>query len=404
MPTSSELALENTADAGHPAPRLASDRQDSRFRLALLPDFAEEHWPSMDLCAEAILKAWPHPEEVCNIRPPYRRCFSRVPLAGGTQSARNADRLLNRLVWYPGSVRRMVSRFDAFHVVDHSYGALVHALPGERTGVYLHDLDAFRCLVEPTRDPRPGWFRRLARHILKGVQKAAVVFHSTLAVREEILRFGLLEPCRLVHAPLGICPEFTLTPPATDVRSGRFPELRTKPYLLHVGSCIPRKRVDVLLEVFAAVRRRFPELLLMQAGGAWTDEQRRLIQRLGVGPFVRQVAGLSRAELADLYRGAKLVLIPSEAEGFGLPVIEALACGAIVVASDLPTLRESGGCATVYVPVADLAAWVQTVTDLLDDPGQAPSLELRLNHAARFSWSEHTRILRDAYRRLLGVA
>lgn len=403
MQRSSVPAWANAADPV----RRSDERVPSRnsrpvLRLALLPDFAEENWPSMDLCADALLQWWPVPGEVHDVRPRYFQSLSRLPLWGRRRLAHNADRLLNRLLWYPRSLRRIVRDFDVFHIVDHSYGALVHALPVDRTGVYFHDLDAFRCLVEPKRDPRPLWFRRMARYILDGVQKAAVVFHNTLAVREEILRFGLIDPSRLVHAPHGICPEFVARAADEEPNEVCFPTLRGVPYLLHVGSCIPRKRIDVLLDAFAAVRRQFPEVLLVQAGGSWTEAQREQIHRLGLESRVRQMAGLSRCELAELYRGARLVLLPSEAEGFGLPVIEALACGAIVVASDIPTLRETGGSAAVYVPVADVDTWAQVVADLLAHPENAPSQAQRLAHAARFSWTEHARIIRHAYLALLG--
>src|SRR5207248_5412662 len=109
-------------------------------------------------------------------------------------------------------------------------------------------------------DPRPRWFRAMARRILEGMQKARVVFHATLAVREEILRHGLIDPARLVHAPFGAAPEFTSEP---RERSG-------VPFLLHVGSCIPRKRIDVLLDVFAEVRAQHPNLRLLKVGGGWS--------------------------------------------------------------------------------------------------------------------------------------
>ena len=94
------------------------------------------------------------------------------------------------------------------------------------------------------------------------------------------------------------------------------------------------------------------------------------------------------------------MLVPSAMEGFGLPVLEALACGAAVVASDLATLREVGGEAVVYCPVADVPAWTETVCRLLGDPGRAPDRAARLDRAGRFSWANHARIILDAYRRL----
>src|SRR5262249_4354991 len=137
------------------------------------------------------------------------------------------------------------------------------------------------------------------------------------------------------------------------------------PYLLHVGSPITRKRMDVLLEVFAVVRERFPNLRLVQIGGTWTPAQQAQIEGLGIAGRVEQGRGLSRAEVADVYRKASLVLQTSEAEGFGLPVIEALACGSPVMASDIPTLREVGGEAVWYCPVADIGAWAESAMRVL---------------------------------------
>ena len=123
-------------------------------------------------------------------------------------------------------------------------------------------------------------------------------------------------------------------------------------------------------------------------------------ERLKIGPFVTQVRDLSRPQLAELYRRAAVVLVPSEAEGFGLPVVEALACGAAVVASDIPALREAGGAAAVFRPVGDVAAWAATVTELLKNSAAAPPSDTRLSHAAKFSWAEHARVIADTYRRL----
>lgn len=90
----------------------------------------------------------------------------------------------------------------------------------------------------------------------------------------------------------------------------------------------------------------------------------------------------------------------SEAEGFGFPVIEALACGAVVVASDIPLLREVGADAVVYAPMRDDDAWVELVDSLLAGVVAAPPLERRLAQAARYTWHNHARTILDAYKNL----
>jgi glycosyltransferase involved in cell wall biosynthesis len=347
----------------------------------------------MDLAAEMLL-AEPSALEARRVCPPFRRLFTRLPMLGRMRAMVNGDRLLNRFVWYPRHLRRLTGEFDAFHVVDHSYAQLVHELPPGRTGVFCHDLDAFRCLLG--LENRPRWFRAMTRRILTGMQKAAVVFHTTDEVRRQIERHGLIDAARLVKAPLGVSAEFT-----ADVEDDAADD---GPFLLHVGSCIPRKRIDVLLDVFAALHAARPGLRLVKVGGPWTAEQTARIERHVIGAAIQVRRDLSRAEIAKLYRRAAVVLLPSEAEGFGLPLIEALACGAVVVASDLPVLREVGGGAAVYCPVGDVAAWVAAADRLLARPEKAPGRGERLARAANYTWQAHARAVYGAYERLIGGA
>jgi glycosyltransferase involved in cell wall biosynthesis len=157
----------------------------------------------------------------------------------------------------------------------------------------------------------------------------------------------------------------------------------------------------VLLEVVAAVREVVPDLRLVKVGGEWTTDHREQIDRLDLAGAIIHSSGLTRVELAEVYRWARVVLIPSGAEGFGLPAIEALACGAAVVASDIPSLREAGGPAAEYAPVGDIGAWVDLVAKRLADPAAAPPRTARLAWAGRFTWTAHAEIIARAYHCLL---
>jgi len=366
-------------------------------RLAVICDLLEEDWPSMALATDALLEHLAQTDgiDATRIRPSMRRRFSRV---SGSGWSRNADRFLNRFVDYPRHLRARRSRFDAFHVGDHSYSQLVHVLPEQRTGVFCHDLDTFACILAPASDPRPRWFRAMARRILHGFEKAAIVFHSTAALRRSIEKYGLVDPSRLVLAPYGIAAEFR---PETALEPSHAVAPWDAPFLLHVGSCIPRKRIDVLLAVFAELRARAPSLRLVQVGGEWSSAQRLEIARLGLGEAITQARGIERRAMAGLYRRSALVLQPSEREGFGLPVIEALACGATVVASAIASIEEVAADAVVFCPVGDVARWVETTLRLLSNPGAAPSRDVRLAWARRYSWREHARIIGEAYLRLV---
>jgi glycosyltransferase involved in cell wall biosynthesis len=366
-------------------------------RLGIVRDFRDENWPSMDLCADQLLAHLSKVQEIApsNLETPFKRRFQRFPFLGRMNAAFNADRILNRHLVLPRSIQGRSSEFEFVHIVDHSYAHLVSAIPQGRAGVYCHDLDAFRSILEPNKDPRPRWFRSLARRTLRGLQNAGVVFHSTMEVRRQLIEANLIPSENLIHAPYGVADEFT--PDAVQPVDAIDPGLPTGTFLLHVGSHSPRKRIDVLLDVFAAVRQRSSGLKLIQVGPPWDQHYVERLSRLGIGQDVFQFSGLKREQLAELYRRAAVVLVPSDAEGFGLPVIEGLACGAIVIASDLPVLREVGGDAVIYRPVANIVAWVDAITRTLTESGFTPPRDLRLSQAARYTWKEHARVIGETY-------
>jgi glycosyltransferase involved in cell wall biosynthesis len=236
----------------------------------------------------------------------------------------------------------------------------------------------------------------MARYILDGMRRAALVFYSTDVVREELLATGLLPAERLVHAPYGTAPEFT--PEQNGQDAGVRARLRG-PFLLHVGSCIPRKNTAFLLRLLARLQEQRPELRLLQVGGTWPEDQRALLAQLGLQDAVLQLRDVPRSELAAMYRQAEAVILPSHAEGFGLPVIEALACGTRVVATDLAVFREVGGDAVEYAASGELDVWTQALCRL----SSLDSAEVRARcarRAARYSWHEHARRIIEAYRGL----
>lgn len=379
----------------------------AQMRLAVICDYLEENWHSMDLCAQMLLKHLQaeHTASIKTIQicPEFNWRCQKIPWFGKKNFAYNGDRLLNRFWDYPRYLSRRVTDFDLYHVADHSYAQLVNVLPPELTGVYCHDIDAFRSLVEPDKDPRPSWYQAMSRKILRGLQSCAVVFYSTAEVRKQIEHYRLVEPSRLVYAPYGIAPEFAMTSEKASITDQEILEqIGEAPFILHVGSCIPRKRIDILLEVFAQLRTIYPELRLVKVSGEWTQSQQQQIAQFNIGKSIIYLQGLQRTTIAALYQRASAVLLTSEAEGFGLPVIEALACGAIVVASDIPVLREVGGQAAVYCPTADVSVWVKTVAQLLANPTSAPVLNLRLAEAKKYSWSAHAEIIAQSYAKLAG--
>jgi glycosyltransferase involved in cell wall biosynthesis len=355
----------------------------------------EEGWPSMDLMAEMLMAELSRPDftgiEPVLLRPHFAPRFTPfVPRANGRPPL-TIDRIAHRYWDYPRWLRRG-TRADVFHIVDHSYAHLANALPEGRVVVTCHDTDAFRALFLP--DQRESSLPRvLVSRSLRGLRRAAAVVCDSEAIRSELERHQLLPPDRMVVVPIGVHPSCTATPdPMTDAQAAALVAGPPGPELLHVGSTIPRKRIEFLLEVLAAVTRRRPDMRLLRVGGPFTSAQETQVDALGLRSRIRVLPFLERPVLAALYRRAALVLLPSEREGFGLPVIEALACGTPVVASDLPVLREVGGTAAEYCPVDDVDQWAARILALVGERERDPSqLAARrhagLSRAALFSWS-----------------
>lgn len=382
-----------------------------RVRVAVCADFREEGWPSMDRVADKLLTCLSRDHaaivDATRVCPPFKRRATRL---WSGQASLGVDRGLNRLVDYPRHVGTLASAYDVFHVVDHSYAQLVHRLPPSRAVVTCHDLDTFRSILQAEESPRAPLFKAMTRHILEGLRRAALVTCDTSAVRDELVARGLAVAERVVVVPVGVGQEFRPDPdPEADRQAARLVDAPAGAIeVLHVGSNAPRKRIDTVVGCVADVGRQMAGIHLVRVGGPFTPEQERLARELGVRAAISVLPVLDDRTLAAVYRRASVVVLPSEREGFGLPVVEALACGTPVVASDLFVLREVGGTAPEYRRVGDRAAWAEAVLGLvrerLERPDTLADRRARgLAWARRFTWTRFAEELAAIYVELAGA-
>jgi glycosyltransferase involved in cell wall biosynthesis len=331
-----------------------------------------------------------------------------VPGLRRLPQAATADRIINRVWDYRRTISEHADDFDLFHIVDHSYAHLVTVLPPDRSLVMCHDIDAFAGVLPGTKG-QSAVGRLLGERLLAGLLAARKIVCGSHATRDALLESGIIDASRVAVVPYGLHPSCTPRPDprADQVAMGYLGDFDTRvPEILHVGSTIARKRIDVLLDVIAALRTRYPTLRLIRVGGDFTREQRRRVARLGIERHITVLPFLERRVLASVYRRATVVLQPSDREGFGLPVAEAMACGTPVVASDLKPLREVGGQVASYCPVGDVGVWATTVSALIEErraDGQAWAKRraAAVMDARRFSAIEHARRMLNVYRELL---
>lgn len=177
-------------------------------------------------------------------------------------------------------------------------------------------------------------------------------------------------------------------------------------YILYVGTLEPRKNVATLVRAYSSLPRSLPEARLVIAGarGWGFDEIDSEVDRLGLASRVLFPGYLPREELPLWFGASRVFAYPSEYEGFGMPVLEALACGATVVCSDSSSMPEAAGGAALLVPPGDAEALAQAlVKACLDETFRAEHRALGLAHAARFSPLQTGRQMVDCYRRALGL-
>ncbi|MCA9834970.1 MAG: glycosyltransferase family 4 protein [Thermomicrobiales bacterium] len=173
-----------------------------------------------------------------------------------------------------------------------------------------------------------------------------------------------------------------------------------RPYVLAVGTLEPRKNLPTLLRAFARIKDKIDHQLVLVGPEGWlTGELKATLEELNLGDRVRLTGWVSDEELGGWYSGADLYTFPSYYEGFGLPAIEAMRCGAPVLCSDNSAFPEVVGDAGVLIPAESIDAWAETMLAVLED--EALRRELRERGFARanmFSWERTAQETYDVYK------
>jgi glycosyltransferase involved in cell wall biosynthesis len=235
-------------------------------------------------------------------------------------------------------------------------------------------------------------------------RRADLVVTVSEAAAEEIVAHSPLTRDRIRVVPNGV-----EVPVVTEAERSAVVEaagLAGRPYVLWVGSLEPRKGVGTVVSAMAELHRRGVEARLVLAGYAgWLGDG--LIDvgdRRELGADLVERGRVDDDELWALYAGAAVFAFPSRHEGFGLPVLEAMAQGTPVVCSDIPALREvAGGLARLVAP-GDVSGWAEALGEVLAEPDQAVGeAAARRSHAAAWSVDRSVRGTRAVYQEVLGV-
>jgi glycosyltransferase involved in cell wall biosynthesis len=269
-------------------------------------------------------------------------------------------------------------RADVYHAPDF----IAPHLPGMSVVATVHDL----AFLDWPRDLAPDalrYYRQLARSVHR---TAAFIVPSEWTAAQLSERYGVA-PAAIHVIPHGVSLNLLRQPVVPRDRRGDF--------LLAVGTVEPRKRYDLLLDVHSADLST-PQLIIAGAPG-WNSAATET--RIAASPRVMWERAPDDERLAWLYRHALALVIPSRAEGFGLPAIEAMAVGTPVVSSGGGALGEVTGDAALTVPGADPRAWATAIHSIVDDSVAWQTLSnAGRARAAEFSWQSAAEQTAAVYR------
>lgn len=311
-------------------------------------------------------------------------------IPAGVRAAPGARALPGNAGWMLTGLPRAASRarLDLFHAP--SYTA---PLGGPRPLVLtIHDVSYAR---------RPDWYpyRRdpIRRLFYRWSARAAdlVITDSKFSKGEIVAAYGL-PPDRIEVVPL-----------AAGAHFSPGPRLPPAMFVLHVGDIHPRRHLPVVLHALARLRRRAPDLhdirlVLAGVDRGTAGELQALAARLSAGPPLLELRGRATDdELVHLYRTAVALVYPSRYEGFGLPLLEAMACGTPVIASRAASIPEVTGDAALLRDPDDVDGWAEAIASAGDEAARARMRDAGIARASAFSWAHTADLTVAAYHRAI---
>jgi len=270
------------------------------------------------------------------------------------------------------------------------------------TVITLHDLTH---LHYPATQP-PARLKEIERRLGDGVQQARLILTDSQFVADEARDYFGLPRERFVVAPLGVASRFHPRQPQALQQALKPHGLQPQAYFLCVGTLEPRKNLTLALRAHAElpeqIRQRYPLLIVGMAGweqGLFSETLRKAL----ASGHVRLLGYLPDEQVAQLVAGARALVFPSLYEGFGLPVLEAMASGTPVVLTRRSAMPEVAGEAGTYIEPQDVDGMSQAMGRLIDDDTHWQECrKAGLQRAGLFSWGRCAKVTAHAYRQAMG--
>lgn len=280
---------------------------------------------------------------------------------------------------------------DVNHIIDHGYGHLAHGMCGNRTIVTVHDL--------VVNHLRTSWRTRFSvRYSFNALRKVARIITDSKASREDFLAITRFPMSRVHVIYPGVDSAFhPMNGEREDLRKHFNIPARS---ILHVGHNLPYMNVERIFSAFEILVHRLGiEASLVKVGPEFSRKQQEMLHRLKLEKHVRHLGKVSKEDLVSIYNCCDVLLYPALYTGFGLPPLEAMACGVPVICSDRGSLPEVSGDAAILVNPEDPEMIADRLVNVLSDaPLREYCIAQGLERSKQYTWEKTSTEILAVYR------
>lgn len=359
---------------------------------------------SMDVYAKGLVSGLrvrrPH-WDIVSLHPPH------TPSIGPSVASAwltGLQKYYQRYWQYPRTVRRY--DVDLFHIIDHSDGHLAYWLPktGKPVVVTCHDLINFLQPENISDQARLAFLSTaIWKYAVKGICQADHIVAVSQHTAKDVTHLLGVPAADLTPVPNGVDPAFRPFSIEEIAAIRQRYQISSEQFcLIHVGSNHPRKNVLAVLKVLAQLRNQEKKVCLIKAGAAFSQAQTAFIEAHGLSSAIIHLNKPAKESLVELYNAADALLSPSLYEGFGITLLEAMACGTPIITSNVTSLPEVVGAAGIMVNPRCVEEIVQAVSQLMQSNDDRQQLiEKGRARVKTFTWENTAEQVAQVYEKLL---
>lgn len=308
----------------------------------------------------------------------------------------DTDSPIKRILWEQVIQPTKLGQFDLYHAMAF-VAPMISRIP---TVVTVYDLTFMR-YPERLTTARRLYLRMFTALTCRRAKRVIAISQSTA---DDLIRLLDIPEDKIDVTPLGYDANHYRPLPQTQIQQFRITQRLPERFWLFVGTLEPRKNLVMLLNAYAQLPKTERLPLVLGGGKGWmVDDIFATIARHNLDEDVRHIGFIPTADLPLWYNSAEVFLYPSVFEGFGLPVLEAMACGTPIVTSNVSSLPEVAGDVGLTLPPHNIVAWNEALKQIYrDKTWRSSAREQGLHRAQQFTWERTVQLTIDSYQKAMG--